>query len=83
MLVHPFYKPPRDTCCSGMALIFTLAPGVEVLHDVSHSRSVPLFREQVVFVWVENILVSLKADRSRCCGDAGFCYVVWLCFWPQ
>lgn len=43
VLVHPFYKPPRDTCCSGMALIFTLAPGVEVLHDVSHSRSVPLF----------------------------------------
>lgn len=52
---------------------FHTGPAAEVLHDVSHSRSVPLFWEQVLFVWVENILVSLKAGHSRCCGDMDFC----------
>lgn len=53
----PFFEPPRDTCYSGTALIFTWWGAAWC----SHSRSVPLFWEQVVFVWVENIFVSLKA----------------------
>lgn len=50
-------KQPRDTCYSGTALILTHRGAA----CCSHSRSVPLFWEQVVFVWVENVLVSLKA----------------------
>ena len=65
------FEPPRDTCYSGTALIFTPAPAAEA--PCSCSWSVPLLLgSRLSFVWVKNILVPLKAGRLPLPWRRGF-----------